>query len=118
MATVASKAGLRGAIQRIKREFSIRSSAENPQNLEFREPNSPISAQRRRIYRAVLSDPLFVGDIVRVDAIPNWLDEGVVFTIPRRGSRIGPGLMMRYFTVSALGFSALLSLAFVVGRSE
>lgn len=96
----------------------LRASEESAQNLEFREPNSPISAQRRRIYRARLSDPLFVGDIVRVDAIPNWLDEGIEFRIPRRGSRVGSGLLLQYFAASALGFSALLSLAFVSRQNE
>jgi hypothetical protein len=95
----------------------IHSSGDVSDWIEFREPNSPMSAQRRRIYRARLSSSLLPGDTVRIEAIPDWFDEAVVLEVPRRGSRIGAGRLVQYFAVSALGFSALLSLAFV-GRAS
>jgi hypothetical protein len=94
----------------------LRTSEQSSERIDFREPNSPISAQRRRIYRTQLPEPLRPGDRVRIEAIPNWLDEAVVLAVPRRGSRVGADTLGQYFVVSVLGFSALLSLAFV-GRA-
>jgi hypothetical protein len=89
------------------------------ERIELEEPNSPISAQRRRIYRSRLPDQLFPGDRVRVAAIAGWLDEAVEFEVPSRGSRIKAVPFARYLTVSVLCFSGLLTLACVGGsRSE
>jgi len=96
----------------------VRASGEGPETIVLPQPNSPMSAQRRRIYRSQLPYRLEPGDRVRIAPIPGWFDETIDFEVPKRGSRIGAAPLARYFGVSVLGFSGLLALALVGPRTS
>jgi hypothetical protein len=81
------------------------------------EPNSPMSAQRRRIYRTHLDFSLAAGDRIEIAAVPGWIDEPSSFTIPARGTRASLGEALQYFALSLFGFSGLFSLALLPSRS-
>lgn len=81
----------------------------------FEAPNSPVSAQRRRIYRRRLPFQLQPGDRITVDAVPGWLHTKTTLTVGPDGTRVALRPGFAYFATALLGFSGLLSLAFVPG---
>ncbi len=79
----------------------------------FEEPNSPVSAQQRSIYRRSLPIALEPGDRISVAAVAGWLDEPVTLILPGAGTRPPASEFLIWFAAALLAFSGLLSLAFV-----
>ncbi len=81
--------------------------------LTFDRPNHPISTPNRTMYRGKTALVLGPGSVVRIPAVPGWLQEPQTWTVPAVVSA-GPWRVTRFLAGGVLLFAGLLALAVAV----
>ncbi len=88
-------------------------NGEEKLTLTWPNPNSPMSAQKRRIYSRRTHVSLEPGERVVLQAVEGWTDAPVTWTVPHPGTTLPTADYVHVTLASLLLFAGLMSLSLV-----